>query len=448
MMNKLIPLNLQNNIVSNESKNDSKENNTVINIKKRGRKPKNYYSITSNDVQKNNDINLFINKNASGNQNIDVKISDNNDESNINDILVTENITTVKKRGRKATNKIIENDLLNMKSDNDIKNESIKEKNNNDPYYNDINNKNNDETHTYHKSNDIHQEFFETEKTDNNEINDEQNKTIDFTSFNNYFESKKNKSLKNRKINPLNTEDNYYDYKNSDVFIEKKINNDCNTCEKYKKENLELKNDLEILKKFLGINNVANLSSINSYKKANIFEISLTDNNYNIVNNSNIELNDEKKLCWWCCHSFEWSYYGLPDKIYNNTIHIYGYFCSLNCALSYNFDKNDNRVWERYSLINYIKNLIIGYDSPDIIKAPPRETLKSFGGFMTIEEFRKENITFEKDFKLVLSSVVQQNIYIEEKNVFMFSGDDKNIKIKRHNPVKSFNSLSKFIKTN
>ena len=53
--------------------------------------------------------------------------------------------------------------------------------------------------------------------------------------------------------------------------------------------------------------------------------------------------NSIKIKCLWCCHSFDNTPWGIPTKCVNNEYHMFGIFCSPNCAASYIFDsKNDD----------------------------------------------------------------------------------------------------------
>lgn len=90
--------------------------------------------------------------------------------------------------------------------------------------------------------------------------------------------------------------------------------------------------------------------------------------------------------CFWCTHAFEGSPYFLPVKEENKTFHIYGNYCSPQCALGYLlYEHLDSHVrWERMSLLHRMYK-----SSGRLYPAPPRESLKSYGGIYTIEEFRK-----------------------------------------------------------
>lgn len=142
-------------------------------------------------------------------------------------------------------------------------------------------------------------------------------------------------------------------------------------------------------------------------------KVSLHNLDINVCYNDTIP---NKVACWWCCHTFDWDPIGMPEKMYNDTLYISGCFCSLNCVMAYNFDLNDNKVWERVSLINFIKNKIYGPNSHDITPSPPRQILNLFGGPMSIDEFRKANMIMTKEYKLLMPPTICISLYIEERN--------------------------------
>jgi len=107
--------------------------------------------------------------------------------------------------------------------------------------------------------------------------------------------------------------------------------------------------------------------------------------------------------CFWCCHMFHSSPVAIPSHILDEIWHMYGNFCSPECAVAYLFrEKIDNHVqWERYALLNslYAEDAEIDAGSPQGIRpAPPREVLRSFGGSMDIAEYR--SILHEKRLRI------------------------------------------------
>lgn len=119
--------------------------------------------------------------------------------------------------------------------------------------------------------------------------------------------------------------------------------------------------------------------------------------------------------CWWCCHPFDGAPAPLPYKYEKKAFHVLGNFCSPECAAAYNFDKFEGEeVWERYALLNFLYKKIYNERNVKIKLACPRETLKIFGGNLTIKEFRSQHSNYERDFKIIyppLISVIPQQEY-------------------------------------
>jgi hypothetical protein len=91
--------------------------------------------------------------------------------------------------------------------------------------------------------------------------------------------------------------------------------------------------------------------------------------------------------CFWCAHSFENQPCIIPEREVAGVYMIYGNFCCPECALSYLLNETiDPHVrWERIALLHRI------YDKEGrgrMFPAPSRESLKLFGGPLTIESFR------------------------------------------------------------
>lgn len=130
--------------------------------------------------------------------------------------------------------------------------------------------------------------------------------------------------------------------------------------------------------------------------------------------------------CYWCCHKFDNSPYGIPINYQNEKFNVFGCFCSLECVAAYNFKMNESidQMWERYNLINMLyRKLNLG----KIVKpAPDRIALKIFGGFLDIDAFRqyfKSNKILNINFP-PMSSITQQ---IEEINDYELNNDYKYI---------------------
>ena len=192
-----------------------------------------------------------------------------------------------------------------------------------------------------------------------------------------------------------------------------------------------------------------------SIKKKNITPIMIYYNEYNKRKEwpkvSNIK-------CFWCCHNFENIPCALPFSYSENTFYVFGNFCSPECAAAYNFESgaDDKDIWERYALLNHLYSLI--YDVPDLtIKlAPPKLSLKIFGGTLSIEEFRECNTDYLKNYKIVLPPMVSIIPSLEEikkdtlrkKDSYYVPIDKERIKkvhndlrLKRNKPISNRNTL-------
>lgn len=91
--------------------------------------------------------------------------------------------------------------------------------------------------------------------------------------------------------------------------------------------------------------------------------------------------------CFWCAHTFEGMPCVIPEREVDMVYMVYGNFCSPGCGISHLLTEGlDPHVrWERLALLHRV------YDhngTGRIFPAPARESLKLFGGPMSIEVFR------------------------------------------------------------
>ena len=107
-----------------------------------------------------------------------------------------------------------------------------------------------------------------------------------------------------------------------------------------------------------------------------------------------------KISCWWCTYQFNNTPCALPVYHSDDTYTVMGIFCSPECAGAYNFNTTGiTNIWEKYALLN----LLYGKMYNKHIKiAPPRNTLKKFGGNLTINQFRKHNVNNDINFKIII----------------------------------------------
>lgn len=104
----------------------------------------------------------------------------------------------------------------------------------------------------------------------------------------------------------------------------------------------------------------------------------------------------ENIVCWHCCHAFEGSGFRLPrsydasEKIY----HVFGCYCSANCAKAYILEHSTfDRGYQMNVFVRMLRE-VYGIDT-SVIEAPPRISLKMFGGPFDIDTFRtQKNVCF------------------------------------------------------
>ena len=137
--------------------------------------------------------------------------------------------------------------------------------------------------------------------------------------------------------------------------------------------------------------------------------------------NPNITENTKKQVnCWWCGGKCDKSII-LPDRVVNNKFSGIGAFCSYSCALSYNFEKKDEKVWNRCSLIYQLRDEINKKNKKDmedskISPAPPKEILKDYGGELSREEYNDllDNINYS--YIKLSPPMTSSTLFIEQRN--------------------------------
>ena len=102
--------------------------------------------------------------------------------------------------------------------------------------------------------------------------------------------------------------------------------------------------------------------------------------------------------CLWCCHPFPWKASVLPVSYdaYDNMYACEGHYCSPECAMAYLYaDPNLSDVarWTRHALLTDVYRKL--YTKRELTQAPPRQTLRMFGGPLDIEQFREYIATAE-----------------------------------------------------
>ena len=108
---------------------------------------------------------------------------------------------------------------------------------------------------------------------------------------------------------------------------------------------------------------------------------------HNLHNNN---IRDKKSACFWCTFEFDNPPVYIPKHLMKSTYHVYGCFCSPECATAYLMKENldTSTKFERYHLINYIYGKIYGYQK-NIKPAPnPYYMLDKYYGNLSIRDYR------------------------------------------------------------
>lgn len=121
--------------------------------------------------------------------------------------------------------------------------------------------------------------------------------------------------------------------------------------------------------------------------------------------------------CWWCCNTFDTVPIGLPEKYIDSIdkFRVKGIFCSFSCMIAYrNNEKGDIKDF----LINFLYSKITGTPliNIDLQPAPPRCSLKMFGGDLSIDEFRN-SFKEERIYKMIQYPMFICKEYIEEIDI-------------------------------
>lgn len=155
--------------------------------------------------------------------------------------------------------------------------------------------------------------------------------------------------------------------------------------------------------------------------------------------------------CFWCCHNFDNTPWGIPKKYVADTgiFTMYGIFCSPNCVLAHLLKHESNNValWEQVSLLNLLHYKIYETDE-NIIPALDNVCLRMFGGPLNIQEFRALTLKNDKKYNVnfppcvIITPVLEETKKVFNQDSYYIPIDKKRInkiqtelKIKRTNNV-------------
>ena len=168
--------------------------------------------------------------------------------------------------------------------------------------------------------------------------------------------------------------------------------NSTNDIESYqfsmnKDLNYELISDSSIINNILNTSNTKfNNEPYDEDSKKDIWKkIKQLQNNLHINNTC-----DKKSACFWCTYDFDNPPIYIPKFFIKNSYHVYGCFCSPECATAYLMEENidSSTKFERYHFINHIYAKIYNY-TKNIKPAPnPYYMLDKYYGNLSIQEYR------------------------------------------------------------
>lgn len=185
-------------------------------------------------------------------------------------------------------------------------------------------------------------------------------------------------------------------------------------------------------------------------------------NQFEETNKTNSWPTNTSIACWYEGHQFDGPPCSLPIEYKNGVFKCKGVFCSPECAAAFNFkeDSDGGDKWEQYSLLTLLYRRIYNKPSLRIKLASSKFTLKTYGGQLTIKEFRANNSNADKTYKIVMPPMisilpVQQLVEVDKgftskqdkKNYVIdktSSNDNSGLVLKRSKPFKQTeNTLEK-----
>jgi hypothetical protein len=182
----------------------------------------------------------------------------------------------------------------------------------------------------------------------------------------------------------------------------------------------------------------------------------LNDICHNVNNNKWIKKTDY--LCFWCCHSFDNTPWGIPLKYDEGEFTLTGLYCSPNCTMAdlINTEKNTNTLWEKLVLLNLLHHKIYGTDE-NIVPAPDKICLKAFGGPFNINEYRYLTLNNKKNYNItfppcnIMAPVLEETKKLTNQDNYFIPVDtgkmnkmNSELKIKRRKAKHTENSLFNF----
>ena len=179
-----------------------------------------------------------------------------------------------------------------------------------------------------------------------------------------------------------------------------------------------------------------------------IIKLSNIDSEYNNINNNSEVINtsfvkNTSELCWNCCDKLNNNIVGIPINYIKKKFYIYGDFCSLECCMKFAKDNFKlNKFIEIETYINLYNNIVLKNDDP-INMAPNRLLLNIFGGPLTYDEYKKNNVHYNN---YVLNIPIGTQVYhtINQNKDSVSNNSKSSLKLYR-NKSKSNNDINSIL---
>ena len=139
-------------------------------------------------------------------------------------------------------------------------------------------------------------------------------------------------------------------------------------------------------------------------------------------------------LCWNCCHEFIDQIHGVPINFNSGVFHTVGDLCSIECISRYAVDNMSNDIYTILPLINLYNNKI-NKNNNKVKLAPNRLLLDIFGGNMSIDEYRNNNILYDLKLPIIIPANYNINKYNLKNN-----NNTTDLKLYRKNKLNNNNN--------
>lgn len=142
-------------------------------------------------------------------------------------------------------------------------------------------------------------------------------------------------------------------------------------------------------------------------------------------------------MCFWCCHAPVGNAVGMPvayDAV-RAVFHVYGTFCSLQCAAAHNFAMHlgSDRAWDVHA---WIQMLAKTHGLPVPVRpAPSRYVLQMFGGTLDIDAFRAAHRSLARTVVLNVPPMVSVQSQVETVNTSFLAAAGGKVKLSRKKAV-------------